>query len=102
MNNKTFFKEEEDGFVNVIEKCDKSTQTNFNIENLLNDINRLDLENNQLTNDYKELIDILSLALKLENNKDIDIHKIKTHLQIIINREIRRKFAIPFVKFINK
>lgn len=96
--NKTFFKEEEDGFVNVIEKSDKSTQTILNIENLLDNINRLNLENNQLTNDYKELMDILSLALKLENNKDIDLDKIKTHLQIIINREIRRKFAIPFVK----
>ena len=105
---KTFFKDEEDDFVNLVEKSDKSTQTYLDtnllytdIDKLNSNINKLNSENNQLTHDYKELLEILSIALKLENNKEIDIEKIKTHFQIIINREIRRKFALPFIKVHN-
>jgi len=66
------------------------------IERLKKELAKTKNENMRLTNDLKEIANLVAVVAKV-SDPDPDIDKVKENLAIIVNREIRMHKPIPFI-----
>jgi hypothetical protein len=65
---------------------------------------KMNVENSKLEYSYREISKLLSIITKthIDNTSNLDIDKIRNELTIIANRELRMKYAFPFINLLSK
>lgn len=64
-------------------------------------ITRMSYDNGKLKENYNELMQLVMLITKLDTDHP-DIELIRNKLTLLVNREIRLKYAFPFTTIFNK
>jgi len=82
---------------------DASSQTdsNINVENLLQEMTALRIKNTNLEKDLTTVSNLLKQFASI-NKDNPQVEEIKTQLALIVNREIRQHHVFPFISFINR
>lgn len=98
MNNK--LKIEDDYFND--KKIDVSTQTD-SIASDKEIIDKLQKENETLMRNFRDVVKLLSLLCKTHIDVDnFELDKIRNHVTILMNRELRMRFPFPFVDILSR
>jgi len=82
---------------NIMTSTEIQTElTGEDINKIKSELNRVKAENARLLCDIKEICMLVGIA-KITGDNDIDMDKIKRHLTLIVNREIRQHTPMPFI-----